>query len=215
MPNYNPKTKGQGHNYKWLLAHVSHNDDACLIWPFSRNNTGYGQLGYLGKMRKAHRFMCELAHGEPPSPKHEASHSCGNGMRGCVNPRHLGWKTRSENQLDRRRHGTAKTNKWGAGGKLSEADKAEIRALRGKMTQAKMALKFGVHFETISRILRTPPDRPRAFIPWQPHEDAHILANQAAGRSAKQILIDGRSPSSIASRLRRLNGRTTDQYKDR
>ena len=152
---YTPYNKGKGHNYKWLLAHVAHSGDDCLIWPFSRNNTGYGQLGYEGKMRKAHRFMCEMAHGNPPTPDHEASHACGNGMGGCVNPRHLSWKTRSENQLDRRRHGTANTNPTGQRGKLTKIQRSEILRLRGKMTQAKIAQRYGVHFETISRILRT------------------------------------------------------------
>lgn len=146
--------RGRGNNYKWLLAHIGHTADECLIWPFSRNNTGYGQLGYKGQMKKAHRFMCELAHGEPPEG-YEASHSCGNGMGGCVNPRHLSWKTRSENQLDRRRHGTANTNPTGRTGKLTPMQKHEILRLRGKMTQAKIAARYGVHFETISRILRT------------------------------------------------------------
>ena len=98
--------KGSGGGYCWLVAHKDYAGDDCLTWPFSRNQYGYGQLGFQGRGKKANRVMCELAHGKPPTPKHHAAHSCGNGHLGCVNPRHLKWKTPRENQLDRRRHGT-------------------------------------------------------------------------------------------------------------
>lgn len=51
--------------------------------------------------------MCQKAHGDPPSPKHDAAHSCGRGHEGCVNPNHLSWKTKKQNQADRITHGTS------------------------------------------------------------------------------------------------------------
>ena len=95
--------RGKGGNYQWIKDHVGHADDKCLIWPFSYRWNGYGQVGLNGKVRYPHRIMCELAHGEPPSRKHVAAHSCHNGRGGCVNPRHLSWKTASENILERTR----------------------------------------------------------------------------------------------------------------
>jgi hypothetical protein len=50
----------------------------------------------------AHRAMCRLIHGNPPTPKHQAAHSCGNGRRGCVHPGHLRWATDAENRAERR-----------------------------------------------------------------------------------------------------------------
>lgn len=205
----NPHRKGNGRGIQFLRANVGHQGDDCLMWPFGRNNTGYGQVGFLGKVRKAHRLMCELLHGPAPDG-HEASHSCGNGMGGCVNPNHLSWKTRSENQMDRRRHGTAVTNIRGAGGKLTDRDKEEIRALRGSMKQRQIALKFGVHFETISRILRTPAGRPRAFIPWQPDEDNILMDGRARGMRMRAIAETlGRTAVSADRRFRLLKKRLT------
>ena len=143
--------KGNGKAAKWVFAHVNYAGDDCLKWPFSRTDTGYGQLGYLGKLYKAHRLMCILTNGESPTSKHEAAHNCGNGMRGCVNPKHLEWKTPSENQLDRARHGTAVTSRYGKVGKLNKLQRQEIINLKGKMTQREIAKLYGVHFETVSR----------------------------------------------------------------
>lgn len=151
----NPWLKGKGPGYLWLKARIDHQGDECLIWPFSKSDTGYGQLSYLGKLYKAHRLMCILAKGPPPSPTHEAAHDCGNGMGGCVHPGHLDWKTPSQNQLDRRRHGTAATSRYGAKGKLTKLQRQEIIDLKGKMTQREIAKIYGVHFETVSRYQRT------------------------------------------------------------
>lgn len=60
-------TKGEGRAYQWLLDHQEHDGDYCLIWPFYRNPNGYGMLGYNGDNHWAHRFMCELANGPPPT----------------------------------------------------------------------------------------------------------------------------------------------------
>lgn len=91
----------------WLRANVDFSGSECLTWPFYRKNNGYGEATLDGKKSVASRVMCILAHGEPPTPKHEAAHSCGKGHEGCVNPNHLRWATASENQLEREAHGTS------------------------------------------------------------------------------------------------------------
>ena len=91
----------------WLLKHVEHDGEECLIWPFARNSKGYPDVRFAGmEGMLAHRVMCVLAHGDPPEPKMDAAHSCGNGQTGCINPRHLSWKTRIDNHADKKRHGT-------------------------------------------------------------------------------------------------------------
>lgn len=150
-------TRSKETAYDWLLRHVAYAGDDCLTWPFSRCAPhGRGQLGYNGKRSiAAHRLMCELAHGTKPTPKHQASHSCGNGHLGCVNPRHLSWATNSQNQLDRRRHGTAKAgNPNGRKGKLTAEQVARIKALKGVRTQLELAEMFGVKYGTIGSIHR-------------------------------------------------------------
>lgn len=134
--------RGEGQAIKWIRDHAGYTADYCLMWPFSAG-PGYGMFGYLGKHHYAHRFMCELVHGPAPTPRHQAAHSCGNGRKGCCNPRHLSWKTNGENQKDRRRHGTANRYKF-----TPEMD-AELRRLAKSMTQMELAAHFGVTHSTI------------------------------------------------------------------
>lgn len=134
---------GMGKCIQWIREHANYAGDDCLIWPFNRVR-GYGLFGYLGKRHYAHRFMCELVNGSAPTPKHQASHTCGKGHEGCANPRHLVWKTPSENSFDRRRHGTAACNPNGQKGRLTPAQRDEIRARRGQETQDTTAERYGI-----------------------------------------------------------------------
>lgn len=123
----NSPNRGKGKHAAWLRDHVAYTGDGCLIWPFFRAPTGYGNLGFEGKARYAHRLMCEWAHGPAPSPEHEAAHSCGNGRGGCVHPGHLSWKTKAENMQDRIAHGTMPKAWWGKRGKITYAIVQQIR----------------------------------------------------------------------------------------
>jgi hypothetical protein len=102
----------------------------------------------------AHRVMCLLAHGQPPSIEHVAAHSCGNGAGGCVNPRHLRWATASGNEADKVFHGTSNRGERSGSAKLTESEVRSIRSLEGRMTQQDIADKFGVHLMTVNSILR-------------------------------------------------------------
>jgi hypothetical protein len=144
--------KGNGAAIKWLRDHASYSDPKCLPWPFYRMPTGYGNFGYLGKSLYAHRFMCELAHGPAPSPTHEAAHRCGNGHQGCVNPKHLAWKTKDENRRESTQHGRGGRNRYGNKGALRPADIARIWELKGTMRQTEIAAQFGVSWQVISGI---------------------------------------------------------------
>lgn len=150
--------KGKSKVWEWIYSQVEHSGDDCLIFPFSRDPRGYGVVcnglsGAEKKFLRAHRVMCFLAHGEAPTPKHQAAHSCGKGHTGCVNPRHLSWKTGSENQLDRRRHGTHTPGKgMGMGKKLNDDQVREIRSLRGKITQRRLAEQYKVSDATIRSV---------------------------------------------------------------
>ena len=137
----------------WALAHKDHTSDECLIWPFHIGKDGYGRIHYPngGQLTTAARFMCLLAHGKPPTPKHETAHSCGKGNEGCVNPKHLYWATPTENQADRVTHGTSNrgAQQWNA--KLTEEDVLKIRA--SKKTRAELATHYGVTVSTIKDII--------------------------------------------------------------
>lgn len=148
----NRKTTPANAAREWLLSHASHDGDDCLIWPFFRDPYyGRGRIGAIddrGAVLWAHRIMCELAHGEPPTPKHQAAHNCGNGVGGCVNPRHLEWKTNSENQLDRRKHGTH-GGAIGTRTRLTAEQIADIRSCGGTETQIETATRLGVKRGTV------------------------------------------------------------------
>lgn len=106
---------------------VPYEGDDCLFWPFHRNEHGYGEMTYDGVYQKANRVACILVHGQPPTPKHEAAHECGNGHLGCVNPGHLSWKTHKDNMADSLRHGTRVRGSKAPQSKLTEDDVREIR----------------------------------------------------------------------------------------
>lgn len=142
--------RGKGLALKWLHDHVGHQGDDCLIWPFSRVR-GYGNLGINGKGYYAHRIMCELVCGSAPTARHHASHSCGRGDQGCVNPRHLSWKTPAENMQDKNRHGTVWKKNSGVRYKLTPEQVAEIRATEG-MTIDATAAKYGVSASSVRKI---------------------------------------------------------------
>ena len=136
----------------WLQRHVSHQSDECLIWPFRRRSTGYGEAPFRGARMSANRIMCILAHGEPPTEDHHSAHSCGNGFGGCVNPKHLRWATKSENEIDKLDHGKSNRGTRHGMSKLTEEDVRSIRAAEGSMPQKAIAEKFGVSRATIGAI---------------------------------------------------------------
>jgi hypothetical protein len=147
-----PWNKGKGETLRWMHEHVAYDGDKCLRWPFSYNWNGYGHIGVNRAVIKAHRFMCILAHGEPPTPKHQAAHSCNNGHMGCVNPKHLSWKTPRQNALDRRAAGTLTKRRWTKYGAVSQEHMAQIVALRGQKNQREIAAQFGISPQHVSTI---------------------------------------------------------------
>ena len=167
--------RGSGEAYAWLCANVAYQGEGCLIWPFCRNpETGYGTFGHLSEHYYAHRFMCELVNGPPPSSKHHATHSCGKGHDGCVHPKHLEWKTPTGNLLDRRRHGTVRYNTAGFTGILTEDQVAQVRALKGIKSQYEIARMFGV-------------GRP-AIQYWHSHDRPHAKPGTSYGAIQRQKL---------------------------
>lgn len=127
-------------------------DDDCLIWPYARNQLGYGHINIDGSVHTVSRLVCIARHGPPPSDKHEAAHNCGNGHLGCVNPLHLRWATPHENQQDRVAHGTSNRGERAGLAKLTEEDVREIWQIKGTTPYPKIAEQFGVSASTISAI---------------------------------------------------------------
>lgn len=99
---------------RWLAeVALPYSGDECLIWPFARQKDGYPVISHEGRAYGAHRRLCELVNGPPPTPQHQAAHGCGKGHLGCITNRHLRWATPAENCADKVIHGTNRPGKGG------------------------------------------------------------------------------------------------------
>jgi hypothetical protein len=182
-----PKSK----TAEWVRAHLDYDLDFCLIWPFSSAGNGYPKFG---ENVAVHRLMCEHRNGPPPTPGHHAAHSCNNGVRGCVNPKHVSWKTRSENMRDSLRRGELLR-------KLTPEQVDEIRALHGRMPIIEIAAKFGVRTSTIRGIVtgktwRNPAIRRRTFSP----DEVAVICSRTV--SAKKLAAQYGASESLIHRIR-------------
>ena len=154
---------GKGRAFEWLCQHVGYQEKKCLFWPFSKNNGHPGPLSHCGRVFKPARLMCLLAHGAPPSKQHQACHTCGRGGKGCINPKHLKWKTVSEARMDEFRSGHRTS--YGRGGKLTPAEAAEIRAMAATKSISEIAKTVPLSPHRIGEILSGNAYKPRVFWP--------------------------------------------------
>lgn len=138
----------------WINDHIRWTGDDCLMWPFRLNTQNRAVVSVLGKQSYVSRIMCLLAHGDPKCQTLLACHSCGEGDRGCVNPQHLYWGTVKDNADDRRAFGAHMIGHWSHAAKLHDNDVAEIRRLSGKMTQERLAERYGVSKTYIGKIIQ-------------------------------------------------------------
>lgn len=201
MSNWN---KGKSASRQWLLDRLDHDSDECLIWPFSTARGGYGHFGYLGETHYAHRYMCELKHGPAPSDTHEAAHDCGNSS--CVNPRHIAWKTRLENKMDCRLHGTHVKHRTGNVGKVTREQAADIRALKESMTLKELSERFGLSQSGIANICTGRRQaRPSKVQHWTPEQDAVMREAIERGAKHKEIAeMVGKSVNAVAGHAAKL-----------
>ncbi|MBZ9807672.1 HNH endonuclease signature motif containing protein [Mesorhizobium sp. ESP-6-2] len=126
--------------------------EVCLAWPYNKDEHGYPLVRNKGRARRAHRILCEAAHGPQPSPERkEVAHGCGKPC--CVNPRHLRWATPKENQADKILHGTTNRGERQGRSKLTASDVLRIRELEGKVSRREIAEMFGVRSGAIDKII--------------------------------------------------------------
>lgn len=95
-----------------------------------------------------HRLVCEAFHGPPPLPKMDAAH--GNGIRSDNRASNLAWKTRKENEADKKAHGTAAVGAANGHALLSDNLVRALRADYAAMLGSRSRLQIG-HAEIIAR----------------------------------------------------------------
>lgn len=137
---------------KFLLQARNHHGPDCLIWPYSRMGKGYAKLWYEGKDTGAHRLMCTWVNGPPPTPEHEACHTCGHGFDACIAPDHLIWATPKENAKYKLTHDTHNRGERHGLAKLTNEQVREIKTLLDRQTMRSIAHQFSVSESIIHRI---------------------------------------------------------------
>lgn len=129
-------------------------EKGCWEWQGTlREKRGYGQIHYHGKSPSVHRFAYELFFAPIPEGL-VVRHKCDNPR--CVNPTHLEIGTFADNNRDTKERGrSARGEKNGGGGKLTEKDVSQIKAkLRLRISQYKLAEEYGVSRPMIGMIAR-------------------------------------------------------------
>lgn len=140
-----------GDQAAWVQRLLSTQHDECVLWPFPVGRNGYG-LTTLKGGKGAHRVVCVLAHGEPPTAEHEAAHSCN--VRSCVNPRHIRWATRSENMADKTAHGTQLLGERNPQARLTNDEAREVLAMADSAPLREVASRYDVSISTVHNIWR-------------------------------------------------------------
>lgn len=138
----------RGQALRWLLDALDRETNECILWPFAKMKTGYGQVQTGHKLNLVHRVACLATHGSPKAGQTDAAHACGN--RACVNPRHLRWSTRSENHADKVTHGTLTRGEKSWHAKLTETQVREIRTSTAQREDA--GKKYGITALSVGRI---------------------------------------------------------------
>jgi hypothetical protein len=160
----------------------------CVFWPFSRDVKGYAKINVSGKPNNAHRVVCAEVNGPPPTSKHQAAHSCGNGKLGCVGPNCLRWATQVENEADKVAHGTRLTGSDVGNSKLTIDDVRKIHVLRAQgMTQEEIAATMNVRRQQVGRV--ADGSRWASAHPDNDNVTAEMVAKTSTGRPSADCRV--------------------------
>lgn len=137
-------------------------DHECWEWAGGANSTGYGSVGWHGRVYTAHRVAAWLSGlvTSPERPTHSTDkghvlHKCDN--RRCCNPQHFMIGSYADNQRDAYRKRRREQPQGGAHANAKLTDQ-QARAIRERYAageyQAPLAAEYGVSQRVISLIVR-------------------------------------------------------------
>lgn len=106
-----------------------------------RASNGYPTVSLQGKTHTVHSLVLSAFKGPPPEG-YECRHL--NGNRADPRLQNLEWGTRAQNVADALAHGTQVRGERYRTAKLTDEAARQIRRLRGKVPQSKLAEMFGV-----------------------------------------------------------------------
>ena len=153
LPYHNMLVEGVS-KLQWLVAAIEEhgNSDECLLWPWSTDRAGYGQVWFEGRLARAHKAAYKIKHGDLPLPL--GRHICN--VRGCCSPKHIIPGTQAQNIQD-----TMAANRHMKGeavhtAVLKEADIPVIckRYAKGDVTMGDLARDYQVSDTSISSVIR-------------------------------------------------------------
>jgi hypothetical protein len=127
-------------------------DDECWEWSAAKNK-GYGVINIKKNIYQSHRLALYLATGEWGVC---ACHKCDNPS--CVNPSHLWWGTKGDNNRDCIEKGRGNKPKGveASKSKLTEQQVLDIRRIyaEGKTSHRKLAVEYGIDHRSIGRLIK-------------------------------------------------------------
>lgn len=138
-------------NIAWLEHRICKQPNGCWIWERGKNRFGYGWATITRKQMLAHRISWEIFNGKIESGKC-VLHTCD--IPSCVNPDHLFFGTRNDNNKDAAKKG--RTNKPKGNRYAAKLNKYEIKIIREnveKFTHQKLSEIFKVSRPTITNII--------------------------------------------------------------
>ncbi len=137
--------------YEWFLKALSeHDSDECLLWPFGKDQDGYGKIRVIGGPNTlVHRAAFRVINGHWPKPC--GLHTCD--VPACFNPRHVFEGSKGDNNRDRASKGRSNVGEARPQSKLTEK---AVRHIRSDYVFGKgrtLAAQYGVDIALIMRVV--------------------------------------------------------------
>jgi hypothetical protein len=132
---------------------LQYDGEDCLLWPYAKSREGYAKVTIDQVSQLVSRYVCTSVHGDPLGEL-DAAHSCGKGHLGCVTKKHLSWKTRSDNNLDKVMHDTHNRGERNPNAVLTETQARFILSQRDKLSYRALARMLGANPATVHSVLK-------------------------------------------------------------